>query len=89
LLPLGKKQQVMVNGFSSESDALPLLSGVPVIGPLLFLIYIDGIKSITLSPDSHLTLYANNTLLYRPISTSADYVHLQERIGMWADANFL
>ena len=82
----------MVNGSSSESDALPLLSGVPVIGPLLFLIYIDGIKSITLSPDSHLTLYADNMLLYRLISTSADYVHLQEvikRIGMWADANFL
>jgi len=83
---------VVVNGSSSESDALLLLSGVPVVGLLLFLIYIDGIKSITLSPDSHLTLYADNMLLYRLISTSADYVHLQEvikRIGMWADANFL
>ena len=82
----------MVNGSSSESDALPLLSGVPVIGPLLFLIYIDGIKSITLCPDSHLTLYTDDMFLYRPISISADYVHLQEvikRIGMWADANFL
>jgi len=36
----------MVNGSSSESDALPLLSGVPVIGPLLFLIYIDGINPL-------------------------------------------
>ena len=48
--------------------------------------------AITLSPDSHLTLYADDMLLYRPISTSADYVHLQEdinRIGMWADANYL
>jgi len=54
--------------------------------------YIDGIKSITLSPDSHLTLYADDMLLYRPISTSVDYVHLQDninRIGMLADANYL
>jgi len=72
-----------------------VLSDVPqgsVIGPLLFLMYIDGIKSITLSPDSHLTLYADDMLLYRPISTSVDYVHLQDninRIGMLADANYL
>jgi len=75
---------VVVNG--SSSDALPVLSGVPqglVIEPLLFLIYIDGIKSITLYPDSHLTLYTDDMLLYRrrPISTSADYVHLQEDIN--------
>jgi len=38
---------------SSSSDALPLLSGLPVVGPL---IYIDGIKSITL-PTTHLRLY--------------------------------
>jgi len=72
----------MVNGFSSESDALPLLSGVPVIGPLLFLIYIDGIKSITLSPDSHLTLYANNTLLYRPISSVVAPSHKQKESSL-------
>jgi len=30
---------MVVNG--SSSDALPLLSRVPVIGPLLFLFYID------------------------------------------------
>ena len=53
-----KKQQVVVNGFSS--DALPLLSRVPVIGPLLFLFYIDGIKSITLS--SHLKLFADSNV---------------------------
>jgi len=67
---------VVVNG--SSSDALPLLSRVLVIGPLLFLFYIDGIKSITLS--SHLKLFADSILLYRPVSASADYVHLQEHI---------
>ena len=69
----------------------PVLSGVPqgsAVGPLLFLIYIDGIKSITLSPDSHLTLYADDMLLYRSISSSADCALLQDdinRITMWVD----
>jgi len=37
-------------------------------------------------------LYTDYMLLFRPISTSVDYVHLHEyinRIGMWADANCL
>ena len=28
-------------------------------------------------------------LLYRPISKSADYAHLQEDISEWVDANYL
>ena len=89
----GRNQQVVVNGRSS--DARPVLSGVPqesVVGPLLFLIYIDEIKSITLSPGSHLTLYADDMLLYRPITNSADYDLLQEdinRLSKWVDANHL
>ena len=79
----------------SSSDALPVLSGVPqgsVLGPLLFLLYIDGITSITLSSKSHLTLYVDDMLLYRPISNSTDYAHLQEdikKISEWVDANYL
>ena len=61
----GRMQQVVVNG--SASHAVPVFSGVPqgsVLGPLLFLIYIDGITTVTLSPNSHLTLYADDMLLY-------------------------
>ena len=88
-----RKQQVVVNG--SSSNPLPVLSGVPqgsVLGPLLFLTYIDGISSITLSPGSHLTLYADDMLLFRPISNHTDYSLLQEdinRISEWVDANYL
>ena len=44
-----RSQEVVVNGATSES--MPVLSGVPqgsVLGPLLFLIYIDGITDLKL-----------------------------------------
>ena len=62
---------------------MPVLSGVPqgsVLGPLLFLIYIDGINGLSLSPGSNLVLYADDMLLYRPISSRDDYTYLQADI---------
>ena len=89
----GRSQQVLVNG--EKSDPLPVLSGVPqgsIIGPLLFLIYIEGIKTTSLSGESHLTLYADDMLLYRPITSMADYALLQQdidNISNWVDKNYL
>ena len=79
----------------ATSNPLPVHSGVPqgsVIGPLLFLIYIDGIKSLPLSRDSHLALFADDILLYRPISCQSDFSLLQQdinNISDWVDCNYL
>ena len=79
----------------STSHTVQVLSGIPqgsVLGPLLFLLYIDGITSVTLSPNSCLTLYADEMLLYQPIANHADYARLQEdinRISEWVEANKL
>ena len=85
-----KRQRVVVNGLAS--DMLPVLSRVPqgpVIGPLLFLIYIDGIKNWPLSEGSKVTLYADDMLLYRPISCTRDYIDLQNDIDMYTIASWV
>ena len=67
----GRTQKVLVNG--STSTAMPVLSEVPqgsILGPLLFLIYISDISNIHLSVGSKLVLYADDMLLFKPISNS-------------------
>ena len=76
------------------SDELPVISGVPqrsVLGPLLFLIYIDRVESVTLS-DGTIVLYADDMVLYRPIYSYEDYWLLQQdinAIAMWIANNHL
>ena len=76
-----RTQFVGVNGVSTATQ--PVLSGVPqgsVLGPLLFLIHIDGITSIPLS-DSSMLLYADDLLLYRAIRDTHDFSRLQQDIN--------
>jgi len=88
-----RKQQVVVNGETSEE--LPVLSGVPqgsVLGPLLFLIYINGIDDIPLSPGTKLVIYADDVLLYKPIRSAVEYALLQkdvDAVGRWSTINHL
>ena len=71
-------QEVVVNGSKSERGMVK--SGVPqgtVLGPLLFLIYINDIESqIT----SSTRLFADDSALYRPIYSESDSISLQEDI---------
>ena len=68
------KQPVAVDGAMSMQTLVA--SGVhqgSVLGPLLSLIYINKISEVGLSFHSRSVLYADDFLLYRPVSHSADY----------------
>ena len=86
-------QTVVVNGESSQPA--PVISGVPqgsVLGPLLFLIYINDLTKISLTDGSKLTLYADDVLWFGLINSSEDFVALQDdidRVGLWSHTNFL
>ena len=81
-----RSQQVIVNGsFSSPCD---VISGVPqgsVLGPTLFLLYIND---ITEGINSQMKLFADDCLIYRVIHNTEDHQALQRdltTLSKWAD----
>ena len=82
---MNREQRVTING--SKSSWLPVTSGVPqatVLGPLLFLLYINDIAS---NIQSEIRLLADDCILYRTINKSADCLNLQDDINQllsWA-----
>ena len=82
----GRRQQVVVNG--QFSSWLPVTSGVPqgsVLGPLLFLLYINDISSVV--AHSKVKLFADDVTIYKEISSSSDAALLQvdlSSIAQWA-----
>ena len=75
---------------SETSNQLPVSSGMPqgsILGPLLFLLYVNDVNDVVLSEGSKLILYANDILLYRQIHTVQDYAVLQQDVdslGVWS-----
>ena len=93
---LCNRQQYVVailNG--KQSSAKPVLSGVPlgsVLGPLLFLIYINDAVNEELDSGTCIILYADDILLYTTISSLADYGKLQvdvDILSSWITSNNL
>ena len=81
-----RQQYVVVDGASSDTTSV--LSGVPqgsVLGPLLLLIHINHVSSLTLTDGSKLTMHADDILLYKPISQPEDYSGVQTHIDAIQD----
>jgi len=73
-------QCVVVNG--QCSDLLPVISAVPqgsILGPLLFLIYINDLPSAIKFAKAF--LFADDTKCYKRITDTIDIHHLQEDIN--------
>ena len=79
---LTDRSQVVVVG-GEQSPAVPVTSGVPqgsVLGPLLFTIFINDVVH-QVSPESAMSLFADDMALYRPIRTADDYQILQHDVS--------
>ena len=85
---LGRSQRVRVDGQISEE--VRVTSGVPqgnVLGPLLFLAYVNDIWR---NNESNPRLFADDCIIYREIMDSSNIDKLQtglNRLGEWAIEN--
>ena len=87
-----RKQSVVINGITS--DSIPVSSGVPqgfVLGPILFLTYINGHRE---QVQSSVRFFADDTAMYLAISSLPDENILQDdlsKLDQWEkslDMNF-
>ena len=63
-----------------------------MLGPLLFIIYINGVCNVPLSSCANLILYADDILLLRPINSLQDFPIFQDNLNAfssWLSSNYL
>ena len=75
-----RRQQVVLNGH--KSCFIPVTSGVPqgsVLGPLLFIMFVNEIPSIVSSPA---LMFADDTKIFRVIRNGEDYTALQNDLDL-------
>ena len=88
-----RRQCVVLKGHTSSlanvSSEVPQGS---ILGPLLFVLYMDSINHVPLSPDSKLLLYADDILFYSPIRQPSDITTSQldmDSISHWVSQSGL
>ena len=86
----GRTQRVVVGG--KFSSAIDVLSGVPqgsILGPLLFLLFINDISSCV-SGDCKIALYADDLKVWNQVTTTQDHIDMQasvDNLHNWALTN--
>ena len=89
----GRSQRVVLDGYTSQTVCVS--SGVPqgsILGPLLFILAMNPLTNVSLSTSTHLILYADDILVYKPIRCYLDRVALQNDVNIivdWIDSTGL
>ncbi len=84
----GRQQRVLLNGVISET--LPVSSGVPqgsILGPLLFLIYVNDLPTSISSPSVDISMFADDTKCFSVVESPADACVLKteaSNVQKWA-----